>query len=148
MTGLHDGDLKAVAIWLSRRSFLNNHIQPKTISVVDDDERVLQSMESLLLSVGYEVRPHLSGEAFLSSGDLHAVDCLISDVGMPGMSGIELLDQVRHGRANLPVILITGRREESLSELALRNGACHFFEKPLDIAELIAAIQTVLDGSA
>ncbi len=105
-------------------------------------------MESLLLSVGYEVRPHLSGEAFLRSGDIHAVDCLISDVGMPGMSGIELLEQVRRGRSTLPVILITGRREEALCELALRNGARHFFEKPLDIAQLISAIQAVLDGSA
>jgi DNA-binding response OmpR family regulator len=68
--------------------------------------------------------------------------------GMPGMSGIELLDQVRRDRSSLPVILITGRREEALSEVALRNGARHFFEKPLDIAQLIAAIQAVLDGSA
>jgi FixJ family two-component response regulator len=111
---------------------------------VDDDDRVLQSLAGLFASMGYAVRPHSSGEALLSSGDVHLVDCLISDVGMTRMSGMELLERVLLERPTLPVILITGRREGHLSQLAGRNGARFLLEIPLDINQLIDAVKSVL----
>jgi FixJ family two-component response regulator len=113
------------------------------IAVLDDDERLLKSLESLMISFGFEVKAHLSAESLLSSGDVLKIDCLISDVGMPGMSGIQLLEQVRTERPDLPVILITGRQEKHLSQLALRNGA-QYFEKPLDSTRLIEAVRAAL----
>jgi len=113
------------------------------IAVVDDDERLLKSVASLMISFGYDVRAHLSAEALLGSGDVLKIDCLISDVGMPGMSGIQLLEQVRTERPDLPVILITGRQEKHLSQLALRHGA-QYFEKPLDSTRLIEAVRSAL----
>jgi len=114
-----------------------------TVAVVDDDERLLRSLESLMISFGYDVRAHLSGESLLASGDVRHIDCLVSDVGMPGMSGIQLLEQVRLSRPDLPVILITGRQEKHLSQLAARHGA-RYFEKPLDSVRLIEAIRSAL----
>jgi FixJ family two-component response regulator len=113
------------------------------IALVDDDERLLKSLESLLISFGYNVRPHVSGESLLSSGDISEIDCLVSDVGMPGISGIQLLEKLRSQRADLPVILITGRQEKHLSHLAARQGAL-YLEKPLDSARLVEAIASAL----
>ena len=114
-----------------------------TIAVVDDDERLLKSLESLMISFGYDVRAHLSGESLLDSGDVHVIDCLVSDVGMPGISGIQLLEKVRVQRPDLPVILITGRQEKHLSQLAARHGA-RYFEKPLDSTRLVEAVRSAL----
>lgn len=116
-----------------------------TIAVVDDDERLLKSLESMMISFGYEVRAHLSGESLLGAGHVREIDCLISDVGMPGISGIQLLEQVRLQRPDLPVILITGRQEKHLSQLALRHGA-QYFEKPLDSTRLIEAVRSALSA--
>jgi FixJ family two-component response regulator len=116
------------------------------VAVVDDDERLLKSLESLMISYGYDVRAHVSGESLLASGDVRQIDCLISDVGMPGISGIQLLEQVRIQRPDLPVLLITGRQEKHLSQLALRHGA-QYFEKPLDSTRLIEAVRAALSTS-
>jgi two-component system response regulator FixJ len=123
-------------------------LNKKIIAVVDDDQPLLLSLENLLESLGYQVRPHLSAEALLLSGDMLAVDCLISDVGMPGMSGFDLLERVRIERATLPVILITGRSADFMKEKAIDAGARFYFEKPLDSNKLIAAISSVLGGAA
>ena len=113
------------------------------IAVVDDDERLLKSLESLMISFGYDVRAHISGESLLGSGDVLAIDCLVSDVGMPGISGIQLLEHVRSQRPDLPVILITGRQEKHLSQLATRHRA-RYFEKPLDSVRLMEAVRSAL----
>jgi len=113
------------------------------IAIVDDDERLLKSLESLMISFGYSVRAHVSGESLLDSGDIHAIDCLVSDVGMPGISGIQLLEKVRAQRPDLPVILITGRQEKHLLHLASRHGA-RYFEKPLDSVRLVEAVRSAL----
>jgi FixJ family two-component response regulator len=115
------------------------------IAVVDDESRVLESLSGLLASFGYDVMPYLSAEAFLGSGEIHKVDCLISDIAMPGMNGIDLLASALRLRPTLPVIIISGCPEKYWSTLALKGGARYFFEKPLDIPEFIAAIQDVLN---
>jgi FixJ family two-component response regulator len=114
-----------------------------TIAVVDDDDRLLRSLENLMLSFGYDVRAHVSGESLLNSNDIGDLDCLVSDVGMPGISGIQLLERVRAMRPDLPVILITGRQEKHLSLVAQRLGA-RYFEKPLDSVRLIEAVRSAL----
>src|SRR4051794_36666278 len=79
------------------------------IAVVDDDRRILGALEILLESADYAARLFASGAALLESNCLEDIDCLISDIGMPGMDGFELLRLVRHARPGLPIILITGQ---------------------------------------
>jgi FixJ family two-component response regulator len=114
------------------------------IAVVDDDRRVLESLESLLESSGLTVRLFESAEQFIASGSLKDVDCLISDIGMPVLSGLELLTIVRQQYASLPVILITGRATEKGEEYYLEQGAQRFFHKPFDGRALLGALQQVL----
>src|ERR1700677_1695926 len=93
---------------MTRRNFV--------IAVVDDDHRMLESLESLLESAAFAVRLFESAEQFISSDSLKNVDCLISDIGMAALSGLELLAIVRQQYASLPVILITGRPTEKEDE--------------------------------
>ena len=110
------------------------------IAVVDDDHSILRSIEYLLESADYSVRLFASASALLDSGCLPDIDCLISDIDMPGMDGFELLRLVHAVRPGLPAILITGypdtlKRLPRLSESNLR-----FFTKPFNGPDLLAAI--------
>jgi FixJ family two-component response regulator len=114
----------------------------RLIAVVDDDYRVLESLDDLLQSSGYRTLLHTSAEGLLKSAALTSVDALISDIGLPGMSGIELLRTVRQSLAlPLPAILITGRSEPYLEQHAQALGVLCFFNKPFDTQALL----TVLD---
>ena len=88
---------------------MTDHRHRSVIAVVDDDQGILESLESLLESADYEVRLFATATALLESGALSEIDCLISDVAMPLMDGFELTRAVRAGRPGLPVILVTGR---------------------------------------
>jgi FixJ family two-component response regulator len=110
------------------------------IAIVDDDYRMLESLESLLESAGHVVQLFPSGEAFLETGFLEEVDCLISDVGMPGMDGFELFRLVQRDRPGLPVILITGREELINARPPISLSLQHFFVKPFDGKRLLAAV--------
>jgi FixJ family two-component response regulator len=110
------------------------------VAVVDDDRSVLLSLEYLLESADYSVRLFDSGAAFLASRCLPDIDCLISDVDMPGIEGFELLRQVHAVRPELPVILITGY-PETLARLPALGGAARCaFTKPFQGPELLAAV--------
>jgi FixJ family two-component response regulator len=111
------------------------------IAVVEDDESVLEALESLLESPGYGVLTYRSAEDFISSGRIDHIDCLITDIGLPGINGIELLRVARLSRAKLPVIVITARSEAALPQAALAAGAYRVFHKPLDNAQLLEAIE-------
>lgn len=113
------------------------------VAVVDDDQRVIESLEELLESAGYAVRAFSSGQALFSGESLSGIDCLITDIGMPGMDGFELQRLVGERRPDLPVILLTGRHE--LAEQAQARGAT-FFRKPFDGQALLAAIGEALAG--
>src|SRR5580692_6550233 len=102
------------------------------IAIVEDDRHLLVALESLLESAGYEVLLYFSGEAFLVSDRLQDINCLISDIGLPGMNGIELLRVVHASRPYLPVIIITARRDPALLQTAMDAGAHKTFLKPLD----------------
>lgn len=110
------------------------------VAVVEDDQSVLESLGGLLESAGYEVILYSSGEEFLNSGRLGDIDCLISDIGLPGINGIELLQAAQASRSGLPVILITARREPALLKAASNAGASHVFLKPLNNTDLLNAI--------
>jgi len=113
------------------------------VAIVDDDQRLLESLEDLLESAGHAARTFSSAEALLNSNVLSEIDCLITDVGMPGIDGFALQGLVRERRPGLPVILITGRHEIADLPQAKHN---RFFRKPFDGRSLLASIGDALTG--
>jgi FixJ family two-component response regulator len=117
------------------------------VAVVDDDQRLLESLESLLESVGYIVRLFSSAEAFLESGILREVNCVISDIGMPGMSGFELRNYLELKRPELPVVFLTGRRNLASVQHAPDQRPQYLFEKPFDSQALLATVAAISQPS-
>jgi two-component system, LuxR family, response regulator FixJ len=111
------------------------------VYVIDDDEAVRQSLEFLLGTADIEVRTYPSAKAFLDGLSEVAAGCVITDVRMPGMSGIELLQRVQEIRPGLPVIVITGHGDVPLAVEAMKVGAVDFLEKPFDDELLLAAVR-------
>jgi FixJ family two-component response regulator len=120
----------------------------RTIAVVDDDYRILESLESLLESAGHRVQLFLSAEGFLEAGIMNDVDCLISDIGMPGMDGYKLVRQVLLDRPGLPVFLITGREELIKAHAPAAITSERFFMKPFDGKKLLCAVADALRNSS
>jgi FixJ family two-component response regulator len=110
------------------------------VATVDDDRRVRQSVQSVLESAGYEAVTFESAEAFLKSGTLSSVTCVIADVRLPGMDGTELQRRIRRERRQLPVILITAHDDDDVRRRALREGAVAFLIKPFDGGDLLETI--------
>jgi FixJ family two-component response regulator len=110
------------------------------VAVVEDEESFRDSLEGLFQAVGHEVLTYLSGEDFMKSGRLADIDCLITDFGLPGMSGIDLLRAAHAVRPDLRVIIITARHEPSILSSALAAGAHRAFTKPVNDAELLKAV--------
>jgi FixJ family two-component response regulator len=117
---------------------------PPLISVVDDDESVRESLGGLIRSVGFGVRVFASAEEFLNSAHSSNTDCLILDVRMPGMNGLELQRQLMTSRCEIPVIFITAHGDEEARSRALRDGAVDFLRKPFSEDALLNAIRAAL----
>ena len=114
------------------------------VAVVDDDPGVLRSLEYLLESANYGARVFTSAQALLDSGGLAEIDCLISDIDMPGMDGFALLRRVHTARPGLPIILITGY-PDTLKRLPPLGGSNpRSFTKPFQGPELLAAVSDAL----
>jgi FixJ family two-component response regulator len=111
---------------------------------VDDDFRVRESIERLVDTAGYAPLVFSSAEDFLDSGTLAGATCLITDVRMPGMDGIELQRRVRLERPKLPVIFISAHSDDEIRKRALDGGAVEFMYKPFDGADLLSAIDRAL----
>jgi len=117
------------------------------VAVVDDDQGILRSLDYLLESADYSVRPFNSGTELLESGCLEQIDCLISDIDMPGMDGFELLRLVHAARPRLPAILITGYPDTLKRLPPLGGSKPHFFTKPFQGPELLAAVADAIRSS-
>jgi FixJ family two-component response regulator len=112
--------------------------------VVDDDESVRESLPDLLREFGFEAQAFSSARGFLSSGCADETSCLILDVAMPGMSGLELQQELKRLGRKIPIIFITGRKDETIRAQALEQGAAGFLLKPFSDADLLAAIKTAV----
>ena len=117
------------------------------VAAVDDDFRVRESIKSLLESAGYAPLTFSSAEEFLQSGALATATCVISDVRMPGMDGIELQRRIRLERPTLPVILISAHYNAEVRQTAIDEGAVEVLYKPFDATDLLKIIQSALTNS-
>ena len=117
------------------------------VATVDDDRRVRESVQSMLESAGYEAVSFESAEAFLLSGALPSVSCVIADVCLPGMNGTELQRRIRGERRQLPVILITAHDDDEIRRQALRDGAVAFLVKPFDGGDLLERVARATSSS-
>ena len=115
------------------------------ISIVDDDESVRQALKSLLDSVGFRAEVFGSGEEFLNSTCVSQTDCLIADVRMPGMSGLELQDRLNAANLSIPVVFISAHDDGEAQTRGLRAGAIAFLKKPFSEDSLLGAITAGLD---
>ena len=118
--------------------------EPPLISIVDDDESVRESLWGLLRSVGYSVDTSASAEEFWNSAHSRQADCLILDVRMPGMSGIELQRRLVASSYKVPVIFITAYEDEGMRSQALGAGAGAFLIKPFSEDALLESIHAAL----
>ena len=114
------------------------------ISIIDDDESVRTATASLVRSLGFETSTFDSAEAFLNSPRLRDADCVISDVQMPGMSGIDLQARLRSLGNGIPMIFITAFPEERVRRKAMGAGAIGFLSKPFEGREMVEAIEQAL----
>jgi FixJ family two-component response regulator len=114
------------------------------ISVIDDDESVRVATASLLRSIGYATETFVSAEDCLGSGDVTRFACMIADIQMPGMSGIDLTLRLAAQRHAVPVILMTARTEQDLLARAHSCGAAFVLKKPYTAERLLACLDTVL----
>jgi FixJ family two-component response regulator len=130
---------------MERRLKMTNLARHLVVVVaVDDDFRVRESIESLVGSAGYAPRLFSSGEEFLESGTLAVAACVITDVRMPGMDGIELQRRIRLERPTLPVIFISAHDNAEVRQAALSEGAANFLDKPFDAADLLEKLHAAL----
>ena len=116
------------------------------VAVVDDDESVRESLPDLLRTSGYPALAFASAEELLQSGDLAEIGCLILDIAMPGMSGPELNQELRHRGRAVPVVFITAMGDEAVRPRMLAEGAVDCLFKPFSEDALIAAISAAERG--
>lgn len=116
----------------------------KAVAVVDDDEAVLDATSSFLEALGYDTLAFSSGEAFLASGLEGDVSCLLSDINMPGVSGLDLQDRVRRVRPALPIILMTALTDDTTRRRAFAGGARDLLRKPLAADDLIRCLEDTI----
>jgi two-component system response regulator FixJ len=116
------------------------------IAVVDDDESVRDSTRTLLRSVGYRVATFDSAERFLSAEGGDRSECIVLDVRMPGMDGLELQRRLKSSEHSIPIIFITGHGDGRMRRTAMDRGAVDFLLKPFNPSALVAAVRTALAG--
>ena len=115
------------------------------ISIVDDDESIRKGLGRLFRSVGFDVEGFASAEEFLNSGDLERSSCLILDLRMPGMGGLELQNLLIAGHSQIPVIFLSAHSDEQARSQALKAGAIDFVSKPFNEESLIRDVNKAVD---
>src|SRR5712664_2230466 len=117
----------------------------KLIAVIDDDESICDSLRDLMESAGLEARCFGSAEEFLESGLHRQAACLITDILMPKMSGLQLQTRLKEEECDIPIIFITAFGDTSMRIQAMREGAVEFLAKPLDHQLLLRTVRAALD---
>jgi len=120
------------------------HDPQALIAIVDDDESVREALQSLLKSMGFRAEGFPSAEEFLQSAQISATTCLILDVRMPGMSGLELQRQLAADQRRIPIIFITAHGDDDTRARALQAGAVDFLAKPFSEEALLTAVHSAL----
>ena len=118
----------------------------KMVAVIEDDEAYRVAVQRLLKTAGLSVQSFGSAEAFLNSGQQHETGCLISDIRMPGMSGLELQSKLNSDHCRIPTIFITAHGDEKMRLQAMRGGAVKFLVKPFDGETLLEAVRVALEN--
>ena len=121
------------------------HGKSPLVSIVDDDDLMRGALQGLLKEAGIAARSFASAEEFLSSGDLHQTMCLIADVRMPGLSGLDLQAKLNADDIRIPVIFITAHGDARLRMQAMRAGAVEFLAKPFDDEILLESVRAALE---
>ena len=123
----------------------NNVRHTPMISIVDDDASIRAATKRLMLLLGYDSETFASAEEFLGSGRLDATSCVISDVQMPGMSGVEMRDRLIAYGYRTPVIFVTAFPDDGMRDRVLHGGAAGYLSKPLDENQLIGYLDAALE---
>ncbi len=118
----------------------------KLVAIVDDDDSIRSAVQGLLKAAGLPARAFASAEEFLKSGQQHVTACLIADIRMPGMSGLELQAHLNAERCRIPTIFITAHGDAKMRMQALREGAVEFLAKPFDDEALLDSVRAALDS--
>src|ERR1700723_2731426 len=120
--------------------------EAKLVAIVDDDDLMRSALQGMLKSVGLRSRAFASAEEFLASGLQRQTECLIADIRMPGMSGLELQARLNAEHCRIPTIFITAHGDTRMRMQALRAGAVDFMAKPFDDGVLIESVRAALDN--
>jgi FixJ family two-component response regulator len=118
----------------------------KLVAIVDDDESVRNAVQGLMKSAGFPAQAFASAEEFLKSGQQHNAGCLIADIRMPGMSGLELQAWLNAERCRTPIVFITAHGDAKMRMQALRGGAVEFLAKPFDDEALLEIVRAALES--
>jgi FixJ family two-component response regulator len=118
----------------------------KLVAIVDDDDSMRSALQGLLKSAELSAQSFASAEEFLNSGQQQQVACLIADIRMPGMSGLELQAKLNAERCRIPIIFITAHGDEKMRLLALRAGAVEFMAKPFNDEVLLESVRAALES--
>jgi FixJ family two-component response regulator len=121
-------------------------MQAKFVAVVEDDESYRLALERLLKSAGFSVCSFACAEDYLDSGKQFKTGCLIADIRMPGMSGLDLQSRLNTDHCPIPTIFITAQGDEKMRLQAMRGGAVKFLAKPFDCAILLEDVRVALEG--
>jgi FixJ family two-component response regulator len=119
-------------------------VERSLVSVVDDDESVRESLPDLLREFGFAVRPFSSAEEFLSSDAVGETRCLILDIAMPGMSGLDLQQELRRLGWTIPVVFITAQKDKVIQDRVFKQGAAAVLLKPFSDAALFEAVKAAM----
>ena len=117
------------------------------VSVVDDDESIRESLPDMLKALGFAAEAFSSAEEFLASDYVDRTRCLLLDIGMPGMSGPDLQQELRLRRQTIPIVFITAQADETVRRRLIEDGAVECLFKPFDERALLAAVNAALEAS-
>ncbi len=123
---------------------MSQKVNTGVVAIVDDDEAVRAAIEDLLSSVGIKARSFASAEEFLRSGIKTEIACLVSDIRMPGMTGLELQEKLVTEGSQIPIIFVTAYGNTRMREQALEAGAIDFLGKPFDDEKLLGSVRAAL----